>query len=424
MKSPLFRAALKDSRVSTMIYCGVLVFYGMMLMSAFASVQSTLSDPFVEFNDAKIIETGNNDEGTSNYNLSWTTQAGVLSHVAIGVPMSEEIMEVIAQMSNGTVPDDLTDLDMTWDEIEALLVENPEIGEMISDQGVIEPKEPLNLDDAGTQLLYVGEGSYVNFRNTAESDIFIVYLVPGDGNLSNGTIRGPVLLSNLDVVSSFDEYLEDNPFIEGFMGGEIMDFTTLKGYVSLEFFSMWPLFLVIFMAIKSGGVVSKHVEDRSMDILLATGYSRTRFLNEKMLLIMLNLLLVYISAFVGLAIGTLAVGEAIPWGSYAMGFMDSVPMALAFIGISLLISVLIDEGAKATGIIMGVVVGEYIVLIISNLAEWGDNLKWFSLFSYSDNYAAMLDIVLDPVNVLIPMGVSVLTIGLSYFIFIKKEIHA
>lgn len=425
MKMPLFKAALKDSRMSSIIYCTILVFYGMLLMSAFASVQDTLSDPFAEFNEAEIVETGTDDTGTPLYNLSWSTQAGVQSHIAIGVPMNDSIMEFISGASNGTMPDEFGELDLTWEEIEALLISTPGIGEKISDQGVSEPKEPFPMDDNGTQLLYVGEGTFVNFVNTGESDLFLVYLVPEDGNLSNGTIRGPVSLGDLDVSSGFDEYLEDNPFVEGFLGGEeMLDFTTLEGYVALEFFSMWPLFLVIFMAIKTGGVVSKHVEKRSMDILLATGYSRFRFLNENMMLIMLNLVFVYISAYVGLVLGTLAIGESVPFFGYFLGFVDSIPMALAFIGISLLISVLVDEGAKATGIIMGVVVGDYIIQIIANLAEWGDSLKWFSLYSYSGVNSAIIDHVFDPVNLLIPLGIAAVTIGLSYFLFKRKEIHA
>ena len=50
MKLPLFRAALRDQRVSMWIYAGVMFFYGLLIMFAFLSVEQTLSDPISEFN--------------------------------------------------------------------------------------------------------------------------------------------------------------------------------------------------------------------------------------------------------------------------------------------------------------------------------------------------------------------------------------
>jgi len=161
-----------------------------------------------------------------------------------------------------------------------------------------------------------------------------------------------------------------------------------------------------------------------MDILLATGYSRTRFLNEKMLLVLVNLALVLIFAFLGLLLGTIMIGETFPLGGMIFSFLDSIPLALAFIGLSLLVSVLVDEGGKAIGVVMGLVVGEYILLIVANLASWGSTLEWFTLFSYSDPYRAMIDNSLDAVNVIVPLAVAFVSITLSYILFNRKEIHA
>jgi len=415
MKLPLFAASLSSSRMSTIIYCGVLVFYGIMIMSAFPSVMETASDPFAENNGATITEKGKID-GVPVYNLTWHTQAGVLTHFALG--FSGNIS--LADLMQGSFDAD----GMDWDMIEGFLEERPGISGMLSDQGSERPKEPMALDENGTSLLYLGEGTYVRFVNTPGSTIFIAVLVPEDGNLSNATIKGPVMLGNLDVVTGFDEYIKDNPFVEGVMGGAVVDFTHVRGYISLEYFSMWPLFLVIFIAIKTSGIVSKHVEDRSMDILLATGYSRTRFLNEKMLLVLVNLALVLIFAFLGLLLGTIMIRETFPLGGMIFSFLDSIPLALAFIGLSLLVSVLVDEGGKAIGVVMGLVVGEYILLIVANLASWGSTLEWFTLFSYSDPYRAMIDNSLDAVNVIVPLAVAFVSITLSYILFNRKEIHA
>jgi ABC-type transport system involved in multi-copper enzyme maturation permease subunit len=117
-------------------------------------------------------------------------------------------------------------------------------------------------------------------------------------------------------------------------------------------------------------------------------------------------------------------GETVPFAGLSMAFVDSVPMALAFMGTAMLISVLVDEGGKSIGIVMGIVLGEYMLQVVANLASWGDSIKYLSLFTYWNSNDAMLDHVIDPVNVLVPMAVAVVTFALAYYLFQKKEIRA
>ncbi len=424
MKLPLFRAALWDSKISTIIYCVVLVLYGLMIMSAFSSVGDTFSDPFAENNGVKITETGDKVEKVSVYNLTWDTQAAVLSHVAVGMDSEWAMNSQVIDVLNGTIPEEISDLGLDWFQILEMSDMVPGLKEKLSDQGGMEPKSPYQIDENGTTLLYLGEGTYVNFVNTYENDMFIVILIPNDGNISNATIKGPAMLGNLDTMSDFDKYLEDNPFVEGFLGDVSVDFSTIEGYLALEYFSLWPLLFIIFLAVKTSGVISKHVEDRSLDILLATGYSRFRFMNEKVLLLILNFLLIIFSAWLGLVLGTIMLGESIPFSGLTFTFIDSIPMALAFVGIAMLISVLVDEGGKSIGIVMGVVLGEYMLNVVANLANWGDSVKYLSLFTYWNSNDAMLHGVIHPINVIVPLAVAGITIFLSYYLFQKKEIRA
>jgi ABC-2 type transport system permease protein len=424
MRLPLFRAALKDSRLSTMIYCVVLVLYGLMIMSAFSSVGETFSDPFAENNGVRITETEDRIGDKKVLNLSWETQAAVLSHVSIGLNSEWALENGMMDYLNGTIPDEFSDLGLDWNEIMSMMAMIPGLEEDLGDQGTMEPKSPYQMDENGTCLLYLGEGTFVTFANNYDCDMFVVALIPSDGNISNATVKGPAMLGDLETISDFDQYLEDNPFVEGFLGDVNVDFSTLEGYLALEYFSLWPLLFIIFLAVKTSGIVSKHVENRSMDILLATGYSRFRFLNEKILLLLVNFLLIILSAWSGLVIGTVLLGEAIPFAGLTMAFLNSVPMALAFTGIALLISVLVDEGGKSIGIVMGVVVGEYMLNIVSNIAQWGENLKYLTLFTYWNSNDAMLDLVIHPIDIIVPMSVAVFTFGLSYYLFKKKEIRA
>jgi ABC-2 type transport system permease protein len=283
--------------------------------------------------------------------------------------------------------------------------------------------EPLRLGD-GVQLVYLGESTSVNFTNEYDGQVFVVGLVPNDGNLENGTLLGPVSTVDLTQESDFDRYLEDNPFVEGLLGDEIVSFAEIDGFIALEYFSLWPLMLLIYIAIKTGTTISKHVDDQSMDILLATGYSRTRFMTEKLLVVVVNLVLVVVSAWLGVILGVVMIGEPIPVSGLTLAFIGSVPMAIGIIGLSLVLSVVIDEQSKTTGAIMGLTIFMFMIQIVSNVASWQDSLGYLSLFRYFNVNELMLDLFVDPVNVVVPIVIGILSVVASYVLFNRKDIHA
>jgi hypothetical protein len=99
-------------------------------------------------------------------------------------------------------------------------------------------------------------------------------------------------------------------------------------------------------------------------------------------------------------------------------------MAIGIIGISLLISVKVDEGSKTTGAIMGVTIFMFMIQIVSNIAGWQDGLGYISLFRYYNMIELMTSHIFDLVNVIVPMVVGIVSIIGAYVLFWKKDIHA
>ncbi|MGA1847934.1 MAG: ABC transporter permease subunit [Thermoplasmatota archaeon] len=425
MRLPLFRAAFRDQQTSMWIYVGVMFAYGLLIMWAYLSVEQTLSDPFSEADDIKLIKIGSEDQKEDLFNLTWETRVGVASHIALGFDSNETLNDPDIGMEDlyGSDMGNLSDLFGSGMDLESLLEEYPFLEPLLG--GLFkDPVEPVPLNDTGMELIYFGEGTWVEFTNSGTSNFFMVGLIPNDWNLSNMTFLGPVTSLDLIQKSDFDSYLEDNPMMEAFFGDEIIPFTEVEGFIALEYFSMWPLMLLIFLAIKTGGTVSKHIDDQSIDILLATGYSRIRFLNEKMIVIALNLILVVLGAWAGVILGLLMIGKPVPVMGITVSFLGSIPLALGMIGLSLLLSVLIDENSKTTGAIMGLVIFMFMIQIVSNIAGWQDGLGYISLFTYYNMSELMMDHTIDTVNLVVPSLVGIISIAASYVLFKRKEIHA
>lgn len=399
MKMPLFKVTVKDSRKGVIIYSTILLLYAMLIVMMYPIISDEYSDPLTQGDGILLEEKGAGDSGEMGYNLSWDPRVGSSYHLAIGAEDAMTYGYFTSFMEGNE-----TDLEL--DDLYAL-IDNSSL-----------------LSTYGLELMYVGSGTYVEFERANETSFFWVIFLTSDTNLTPISISDAVSTMDLAKTSSFDDYMEDNPMMEGFFGDNVVDFSTLEGFVTLEFFSMWLLFLVIFLCIKAGGSVAKHIEDKSMDILLATGYSRERFLMEKLLAQMVFMVFVSLGAFLGVVLGTIFIGEPVLLGSYAITFLGSIPLALTFIGLAMLVSVLVDEGARVTALMMGLVVGQYAVMIIANLSNWGDWMKYLSLFSYFNSSELMMDRYLDPINVIVPLVLFGVFTAVAFFLFRRKEIHA
>ncbi len=399
MRMPLFKVTVKDSRKGVIIYSSILLLYAMLIVMMYPIISDEFSDPLAQGEGILLEEMGMGDSGEMEYNLSWNPRVGSSFHLAMG---AEDAMTY--GFFTSFMEGNETDLDLD------------DLGSLINNSSL--------LSTYGLELMYLGSGTHVEFERANETSFFWVFFLVSDTNLTPIAISDVVSTTELIRISSFDDYMEDNPMMEGFFGDNVVDFSTLEGFVTLEFFGMWLMFLVIFLCIKAGGSVAKHIEDKSMDILLATGYSRERFLMEKLLAQMVFMVLVSLGAFLGVVLGTIFIGEPVPLGPYVLVFLGSIPIALTFIGLAMLVSVLVDEGAKVTALMMGLVVGQYAVMIIANLSNWGDWMKYLSLFSYFNSSELMMERYLDPVNVVVPLILFGVFTGVAFFLFRRKEIHA
>ncbi len=401
MKMPLFKVTVKDSRKGVIIYSTIILFYAMLIIMMYPTFAEDLSDPMNQGDGILLKEEGVGESGERSYNLSWDPRVGSSYHIAFGArdPLRYGIFKDLINGNNTVIDPDLVELD-----------------DLITNRSLI--------SSYGIELMYTGTDLELHFERVNDTAYFWVLFVTSETNLTPVEVSDSVSTMDLVITSVFNEIAEGNQIYEGMLGTDNIDFSTLKGFISIEFFSMWLLFLVIFLCIKAGGSVSKHVEDKSMDILLATGYSRGRFMMEKLLSQIVFLAAVMLGAFLGLVLGTILIGEPVPLAPYAITLLGSIPIALAFIGVAMVVSTLVDEGAKVTALMMGLVVGQYIMMIIVNISSWGDWLKYFSIFSYFNNSELIIDTYLDPVNVVIPLVLFGVFTGIAFLLFRRKEIHA
>lgn len=222
----------------------------------------------------------------------------------------------------------------------------------------------------------------------------------------------------------FSQLLENYP--EGFMaffGGDIMEFTTFEGFMSLEYYNFVWVFVVGGLAISMAtAAIAQENEKGTLELMLWQPISRTKFLSAKVIAMIIVLavmtLVTVLGSFTAAASANVVLNQGAYWIWAVVGFL----FMLTFGGISFLLSVIFNERGKANLIAIAFLIGSY---LLNSLAEIIDKLKDFeflSLFNYY-NPLKILQTGEWPVqSIIIFVAVFVASIALSIYLFKKKNI--
>ena len=97
-------------------------------------------------------------------------------------------------------------------------------------------------------------------------------------------------------------------------------------------------------------------------------------------------------------------------------------IGLPLFAINLFISTYIHKTKKTLGISLGLVFIFYILNVLGELSENVEIVKYFSIYTLADIRNVILDISINPLNVIISLGLTVFFIIMSYIRYNKKEL--
>lgn len=358
MNISYFKWTLKREWKGGLIYFAILTAWIMMVAAVFPSFQNSISNPFTEAGKIRIEEMDDGD-----YNLTWEELPGYDIHALVGTDEEPDLMDLMTRFNESGI--DVDDIPVN-------------ITEIIQDEEALRQL----LAPEGYNLIYLG-GDHQAFidRDGADRYFFVLYTNTDlDFFLSD-----LVDAENLTTESPFDAYMEDNAFIEGFVGDlDLLDFTNYSGFMVIEFLEMWALLIGIYAAIKGLSFVTRLIDDKSLDILLATGYTRERLILEKFLTAFIIILFLHVGSFLMLGLGGVALGEPVDWGAFAIVFLTSIPFALAALMIGVMISSFMEDYRSALWAVLGVILTQYMFMFIGNILESLEWMLYFTIFGYWD----------------------------------------
>ena len=234
-----------------------------------------------------------------------------------------------------------------------------------------------------------------------------------------------VIFPSITKIQMAQSYFESLPsFMKALIGDEIVDFATLEGFLTIEYFNTtWLLIMGIFSCLFTGALVAEETGKKTLEILLSAPVTRTRFIASKFAGFVT--LLVFLSAvsFLGICLGGWQIGERIDTGLTFYVFLTGT-ICMATVGsIGLLLSCLFNEQRRAIGAAITLFFVLYLFNVVALLLEQYPTLKYFSLMHYYDASKIFKREGICWPDMAILLGVFSLMFTVSVLTFRRKDIY-
>ncbi len=203
--------------------------------------------------------------------------------------------------------------------------------------------------------------------------------------------------------------------------GDVNNFFEPKGFLSFEFFSYIPIFLGILIVSSAGSLIAKGEENGTLEVTIAQPVSRSAVFWGNLLALVLTVILILCITWVGFVLGAQSTSFDVKPDELILPMVSLFAVLLVFLSLALLLSMVLTS-SNAAGLVSGfLLVASY---FITSLARIEDKLKGINRFSplkYYQGGSAMDG--LDFKDLAVLLAISVVFIGIAWFIFVKRDLR-
>jgi len=190
------------------------------------------------------------------------------------------------------------------------------------------------------------------------------------------------LFPYIEAIPQFDELVKAYPpAIQAFFGG-FASMGTIKGFLSVEFFSWALLILAIFVIMEGSAAIAGEEEKGTMDLLLGNPIPRWRVVVEKFAALVLALLAIEAIILVSFAISLAWAGITLSYLRLLQALFDVLVGTLFLGSLSLFTSSTLSTRRGAALIVAVLLIACYFVNSLGKLVEWLRPFRRFTLFYY------------------------------------------
>lgn len=231
-----------------------------------------------------------------------------------------------------------------------------------------------------------------------------------------------LLYPSIEGIEGFEALVTEMPDAVKAFIGEVDDITSPVGFLGAELFNlMLPLVLSILAIGIGASAIAKEEDDGTIELLLSTTTSRGRVILEKALALSVNVGVVMLAGWVGIALSTVMVDFDVNLVHVLRTAIATVLLALSFGLLALMITALGGKRSLAIGIATVVFVASYFADTLAVLVEELEFIRNFSLLYYYDSQSIIEGGELFG-SVFVLSVVSVMALAGAFLGFIRRDI--
>jgi ABC-2 type transport system permease protein len=224
--------------------------------------------------------------------------------------------------------------------------------------------------------------------------------------------------------SGMQEYINNLPeSLLSIFGRSELDITILEGFLNMELYQWgWVLLLGVYFAFISSSLISKEIENKTIDMLLSNPVSRGRIVLEKFLGLVPSIILINITMPL-VIIGCAAyINETIDVTYLFYTHFASIPYFFAACALGILFSVIFDEARRANTLVIGTVFAMYIIEALSLLSEKYSAIGKISLSHYYDPGKILIEHDVDIMGIAILFLITAILLIAAIIYFQRRDI--
>lgn len=227
---------------------------------------------------------------------------------------------------------------------------------------------------------------------------------------------------NSDNIKMMDEMMEMFPAeVLKALNMDISSIDSVFGWLKSEGFVFALLLIGCYSGILGSNILLKEESDKTIEYLNSLPIKRSTIVLNKVLCGLLYIVLMVgilgIFNYIGLSLS----GEFDKNLYILLSITPIFSSVVIYFG-CMFLSTFTHKTKKMLGISLGIVLISYVLQVLSSLAETTEFLKYFSAFTLADIRNVIMDISINPLLILISIGLSVMFLGLTIIRYNKKEL--
>lgn len=229
-------------------------------------------------------------------------------------------------------------------------------------------------------------------------------------------------ITNSDNIKMIDEMMEMFPkeILTAF-NMDISSIDTAFGWLKTEGFVFILLITGIYSGILGSNILLKEENDKTIEYLNSVPVTRKRIVLNKILCGIIYILLMIISIAI---FNFIALNFSGKFDKKLYWLLSVTPIfsSIVIFSLCLFLSTFTHKSKKTIGISLGIVFINYFLNIISEIGESTEFLKYVSIFTLADIRNVILDVTINPLMILISLGISLVFILFTIIHYERKEL--